>query len=73
MIIIFIKILCFTFKKSLFIYSHCCCFFFDYRIVTRLRVPPNVDAILHAVKALDKTTKLEVKYINSFEGMLNAV
>lgn len=32
-------------------------------------MPPNVDAIEYAVKVLDKTTKLEVKYINYFKGM----
>jgi len=38
-------------------------------MATRRRKPPTQDAIEHAVKALDKTTELEVRYINSFKGM----
>ncbi|XP_041835801.1 histone-lysine N-methyltransferase set-1-like [Melanotaenia boesemani] len=34
----------------------------------RRRKAPVKDAIEHAVKGLDKTTQLEVKYINSFKG-----
>lgn len=34
----------------------------------RRRKPPKTDAIEHVAKALDKTTELEVKYINSFKG-----
>ncbi|KAG1933789.1 hypothetical protein F2P79_020338 [Pimephales promelas] len=37
-------------------------------MATRRRKPPTQDAIEHAVKALDKTTELEVRYINSFKG-----
>lgn len=36
----------------------------------RRRKPPIRDAIDHAVKGLDKTAELEVKYINSFKGMV---
>lgn len=46
---------------------------FDDRIITmRRRVPPNVDAFEYATKAVDKTSKLEIKFINSFKGMLYA-
>ncbi|TNN74113.1 hypothetical protein EYF80_015754 [Liparis tanakae] len=31
-------------------------------------MPPVWDAIEHAMKALDKTAELEVKYINSFKA-----
>jgi len=36
----------------------------------RRRKPPIRDAIEHAAKGLDKTAELEVKYINSFKGMV---
>ena len=36
----------------------------------RRRNPPKTDAIVHAAKGLDKTAGLEVKYIDSFKGMV---